>query len=942
MVRFLVNFTAARHPGTEDEADDFTESFLGFLLNLATAKDKAVRFRVCQIVAGVLNSLGPDAEISDDLYERMEEVMLERLRDKAPSVRAQAARALSRLQDSGEGGDFSEDAITTAFLQLLGAEKVKDVRKAILGSLAISDHTIPHVVERTRDAADDVRRVAFLALTSKVPVDAISIALRATAIRRGLAERSPAVRAAAVDMLKRWHLAFEGDVLALLAALDAESNERVAEDVVKELIACGKIKPAEVAQSVANGNPPGGGLRRVSSKEPERLMSPEAAVYWRVVCEHLHAAAHQSGATAATAVGQNQVVSAAVAGEKLEALESALPATASDLLALISDHADAGARFVARQLLPLLELVDLADATARRGAAQLVDWQLRSPPTSADDAHFDVAGVVSSYAFGGSGAWERALVRCARLVRDSPADAAAAVLAAADALRVEVNTDEAHAQALFLCTLLLEDAPRSAIVADAAEAITASLIRPGVTHASAAVRREAIKTTGLLGILTGVRPDGECVRVLRAALAADAPAVRCVAAKALGDLALLYGPAKIDALAAPSETNDDGENDALTCSLEAALLSALDEPAVGFEALDENAVEEEVDVTGGAAAAEAEAEGCVGTAAAEALVKLILRRGPSAFADAPVVVAKLLAQYFGADQRVRPRLSQCLAVFFPALASAPEDRRRLVADAALLALRALSAEKGVAKVASYLAHLLQCAPAPEEGVPAPVVGGAELVVALVEEAFATVTRPITVSTTSSEKTLMKAYIAALAKLAAATTLAPTRAASDYDQKSITRALLARGVEAAEATAERVVEKMPSKDLAAAVAAMRVAIGDEEEEEQEREEADAAEPVSMEAAFEEKALEEEEPAEEEEEPAEEEELNEEEAAPADEEAETVEAPADEDVDEAPAAEPSPEPVKPAKRASRKVKTVEEPAAAKSTRSRRGALKENVAH
>ena len=45
-------------------------------LDVATAKDKAVRFRVCQIVAGVLNALGPDAEVSDDLYERMEEVML--------------------------------------------------------------------------------------------------------------------------------------------------------------------------------------------------------------------------------------------------------------------------------------------------------------------------------------------------------------------------------------------------------------------------------------------------------------------------------------------------------------------------------------------------------------------------------------------------------------------------------------------------------------------------------------------------------------------------------------------------------------------------------------------------------------------------------------------------------------------------------------------------
>ena len=154
MVRFLVHFTASRSPGTEDEADEFCENFLGFLLNLATAKDRAIRFRVCQLVAGVLNALGVEAEISDELYERMEEVMLDRLRDKVPVVRAQAARALSRLQDGGEDGNFSDDVITTSFITLLGAEKNKDVRKSILGSLAISDFTIPHVVERTRDASE--------------------------------------------------------------------------------------------------------------------------------------------------------------------------------------------------------------------------------------------------------------------------------------------------------------------------------------------------------------------------------------------------------------------------------------------------------------------------------------------------------------------------------------------------------------------------------------------------------------------------------------------------------------------------------------------------------------------------------------------------------------------------------------------------------------------
>ena len=83
--------------------------------------------------------------------------------------------------------------------------------------------------------------------------------------------------------------------------------------------------------------------------------------------------------------------------------------------------------------------------------------------------------------------------------------------------------------------------------------------------------------------------DGECVRILRAALAADAPAVRCTAARALGDLALLYGPAKLDAHlsdAATSSPVDDGDADvaaAAAAPLEQALLAAMDEPAFGFD-----------------------------------------------------------------------------------------------------------------------------------------------------------------------------------------------------------------------------------------------------------------------------------------------------------------------------------------------------------------------
>lgn len=878
IVRFLVSFTSARPEGFEEASDDFTEAFLGFLLNLATARDKAVRFRTCQIVAGVLNALGPEAEISDDLYERMEDVMLERLRDKTAAVRAQAARALSRLQDGGEGGDFSDDKITSAFLTLLGAEKQPQVRKAILGSLAISDHTIPHVVERTRDAADDVRRVAYLALTSKVPVESVSIALRAAAIRRGLAERSPSVRQAAVEMLKRWWLAFEGDVLALLAALDAETNEHTAEAVVKELIACGKIKPDEVAQSVANGNPPGGGLRRDTHamrtwrEDPSVLLTPEAAVYWRVVCEALQLAVTQSGVTAATAVGQNQVVSAAVAGERIDALEAALPVCAKDLLDLVTVHADAGAVFVARQLLQILNLVDLADATARRGAAAFVNQQLRKTPTNANDAHLDVSGTASSYALGGTGAWERCLVQTLRAVSE-PTDVVAVVVAAADALRSS-GDDASTAQALFLCALLLENVQRAAVSLETGEGIMQTLVRPGVTHVSASVRKEAVKTLGLLGVVRGVASDdGETVRVLRTALAADAPAVRCIAAKALGDLALLYGAQELDKQVnatneaverTDADEAEDSEEEAgnapslLNCPITDALCFVMDESVTDdFAALDENAQfnidANGVDVTGGAAVAEAELEGCPGTAAAEALAKLVLRRGKGGFvngsgighnanpsSDATVVVAKLLAQYLCVDPRARPRLAQCLAVFFPSLASAPPDRRRLVADAAIPVLRALSVEKGVARVAVYLAHLLDFAAVSAEQVSGgddgdvsnmPVsktyaAGGVDLLCALCEEALAVTSRPVSSATTVTEKALAKAYVAALAKLAVATNVAPAFTVGDYDEKSVAYHSLIRCACAAEAAAAKVPEKIASRDLAAVAVKARAAAGDE--------------------------------------------------------------------------------------------------------------------
>ena len=266
MIRFIIAFTSHREPGHEEEADEFCESLIRFLLNVTAAKDRAVRFRACQMVAGILNALGQDAEISDDLYDQMEETMLERLRDNTPAVRAQAARALSRLQDGGEDADFSNSEITTAFIELIGGEKNKDARKAILGALAISDHTISVVVERTRDISEEVRRIAFLALAAKVPVESVSIEHRALVLRRGLNDRSISVRSACVDMLKKWMSSSvcENDPIKLLKLLDAESHPNVSEMALKTLIETKTVKAMAYATKEKSET---SGLRRFFLKK---------------------------------------------------------------------------------------------------------------------------------------------------------------------------------------------------------------------------------------------------------------------------------------------------------------------------------------------------------------------------------------------------------------------------------------------------------------------------------------------------------------------------------------------------------------------------------------------------------------------------------------------------------------------------------------------------
>jgi hypothetical protein len=94
--------------------------------------------------------------------------------------------------------------VVTAYMQSLSWERSKDVRKVVLGSLAVADGTLSAVVDRTCDSHAEVRRVVFMVLAAKADLCHLSIVQRNSVLRCGFADRDPKARQACMDLLATW------------------------------------------------------------------------------------------------------------------------------------------------------------------------------------------------------------------------------------------------------------------------------------------------------------------------------------------------------------------------------------------------------------------------------------------------------------------------------------------------------------------------------------------------------------------------------------------------------------------------------------------------------------------------------------------------------------------------------------------------------------------
>uniref|UniRef100_I3JR79 Non-SMC condensin I complex, subunit G n=1 Tax=Oreochromis niloticus TaxID=8128 RepID=I3JR79_ORENI len=262
VIEFVARFATSFH---------FVPSFLS---QSHKANSHAVRFRVCQLINKLLGSMAENAQIDDDLFDRIHQAMLVRVTDKFPNVRIQAALAMTRLQQPTD----PDCPTINAFMLILENDTNAEVRRAVLSCIAMSPRTLPKVLKRTRDIKENVRKLAYQVLADKVHIKALSIAQRVSLLQQGLHDTSEAVREVVCSrLLPAWLLRLDGNIIELLHRLDVENCAETALETLKAIFK--NILTEELLQNrVELDN------RRLIPKDS---LTCENVLYWRALCEFI-------------------------------------------------------------------------------------------------------------------------------------------------------------------------------------------------------------------------------------------------------------------------------------------------------------------------------------------------------------------------------------------------------------------------------------------------------------------------------------------------------------------------------------------------------------------------------------------------------------------------------------------------------------------------------
>ena len=715
-VEFVVRFCtsadardaeAATKAAAADEVDyeSITDATLNVviahLLTVCGAKDKAVRFRACQLISRIFNGLDEEAEVDGDVCDGVLSRMLTRVTDKVPVVRVQAINALARLQDPTDAGC----EIIAAYMARMASDNSPEVRRAALHQIAVSKKTLPAIVARTRDTKEAIRRHAYRMIGDKVEVTALTIAQRMQLLECGLFDRTAAVKSACADMLcNSWLVSLGQDPIRLLRCLDlgGETDATTCEQAIAAVLM--RTGPtAKQARDFA-------------------ALDPETALFWKAACAHARS---------------NSV-------DKTTALETLLPGT-TEYAAQVRDYAERAISahnntgqdktvseetvtgfdnaFIALQLLEIAAWADYGDEVGRRtmtavardllGAeglpaafvTPLVRLVALLHPDHSDRLRL-VAEVVADLReplqCGPPGAAKQesrarelkmAALRVQLMTMQDKKEAAVAAedYAAADAAKCELAKLEAEKDALvqantraaepvrvrrddpatwLACLTIVREllaSTRLPLTSPTMGTLVAGLIVPGVQHADPTVRNAAVRALGLCALLNRDFARTHILLFLQV-VQVDQEVLQQSALEVLFDLVLVHG-ADTFAPEGEEEKKNDGEEETAEMDAPSSDSNLVNGRGPSVLTVLEKYLHCE--------------NGDLRTIAVEGFARLLLLDHLAS----PQIFAHLVLLFFNPTTEEDTRLRQCLSVFFPAFAFSRRAHQEVIESSFFPTLR---------------------------------------------------------------------------------------------------------------------------------------------------------------------------------------------------------------------------------------------------------------
>ncbi|XP_008945437.1 PREDICTED: condensin complex subunit 3, partial [Merops nubicus] len=700
VINFVASFVTSFYQmekvdGGEEREDNLLLNYVfNFLLESHDANSHAVRFRTCQLVNKILGNMPENAQIDDDLFDKINEAMMIRLKDKFSNVRIQAVLALSRLQDPKD----ENCPVVNIYNTLLENDSNSEVRRAVLSCIAPSARTLPKIVGRTMDVKEAVRKLAYEVLAEKVHMRALSIAQRVKLLQQGFNDRSDAVKEAMKKkLLQAWLQLTEGDLLELLHRLDVEDCPEVAIPVLNAVFSLSSLP--DLVQN----------CKTLDSRKliPLEDLTAENVLYWRCLCEYVKSKGEEGEdlleqvlpepaiyADYLLSYLQNMPVLSEEQREDFNCFENLMTKEfIGQQLILIIDCMDTTEEGGRKHLLATLQRILILPTTSTALVSLLAERllgivkdddrriqiiaeiisEVREPVVTVDQP-VDVAEIrkrelklaeIKVKLFEAKQALEECIAvqdfNRASVLKETITELEQrknelikeAEQPEIKEMRVEKNDPETLLKCLMMCYELLKIMSLSKGIGPTIKELTESLILPGITNVHPAVRNMAVLCLGCCGLQSKEFARQQLTLLLQV-LQIDNIKVKLSALKAIFDQLMLFGIEPFKARRGNDSASEDGHTRTENCEEENKTVEEEDDNATIHSLLQllSSFLDSEFSE--------------LRTEAAEGIAKLMF----SGRLVSAKLLSRLVLMWYNPVTEEDTRLRHCLGVFFPLFAYA--------------------------------------------------------------------------------------------------------------------------------------------------------------------------------------------------------------------------------------------------------------------------------